>query len=134
MPLENITNIFENTPFNKHLGIKFEKIEEDSMVCSIKITTSHLNVNNSVHGGVFFSILDSVMGATIRTVVNQPIVTVNMSINYFAPLMNGEEMMATAKILQLGNSIVTAEGLVEDSKGSVVAKSIGTFKIMRMNR
>jgi acyl-CoA thioesterase len=57
-----------------------------------------------------------------------------MSINYFAPLMNGEEMMATAKILQQGNSIVTAEGLVNDSKGSVVAKSIGTFKIMQMNR
>jgi uncharacterized protein (TIGR00369 family) len=132
MLLEEIKNYFKNSPYNKHLGIKFEKFEEDSVVCSIKIATSHLNVNHSVHGGVYFSILDSVMGATIRTVVNQPIVTVNMSINYFAPLKKGEEMVATAKILQRGNSIVTMEGLVEDTKGRLLAKSIGTFKLIRI--
>jgi acyl-coenzyme A thioesterase PaaI-like protein len=38
-------------------------------------------------------------------------------------------MYATAKIVQRGKSIVTAEGEVIDFKGTVLAKTIGTFKI-----
>lgn len=129
--MEDIKQVYVNSPFNKYLGIKLKTFEEGSVIYSLKITPSLLNVNQSVHGGVYFSILDSVMGATIRTVTKQPIVTVNMSIHYFAPVMNGETMIASAKIIQRGNSIVTAEGVIEDSSGKLLGKSIGTFKIIR---
>jgi len=122
--------IYENSPFNKYIGLKLEKFEVGAVVYSLKTTPSHLNVNQAVHGGVFFSMLDSVTGATIRSVTKQPIVTVNMSIHYFAPAMGGETLTASAKVIQQGKSIVTAEGVIEDSIGKVLAKSIGTFKIM----
>jgi uncharacterized protein (TIGR00369 family) len=131
---ENMREIYENSPFNKYLGLKLEKFEEGAVVYSLKITPSHLNVNQGVHGGVFFSMLDSVTGATIRSVTIQPIVTVNMSIHYFAPAKNEETLTASAKIIQQGNSIVTAEGIIEDSGGEVLAKSVGTFKIIHPNR
>lgn len=123
--------IYENSPFNNYLGFKLEKFEEGSVVYSLKTTPSHLNVNQAVHGGVFFSLLDSVTGATIRSVTKQPIVTVNMSIHYFTPAKQGETLTATAKVIQQGNSIVTAEGIIEDSVGNILAKSIGTFKKIR---
>lgn len=129
--MDNIRQIYDSSPFNKFLGIKLEKFEEGSVIYSLKITPSHLNVNQSVHGGVYFSILDSVMGATIRTVIKKPIVTVNMSINYFAPVTNGETMVASGKVIQRGNSIITAEGVIEDSNGKLLGKSIGTFKVIR---
>lgn len=129
--IEVIRQIFENSPFNQFIGIQLEKFEEGSVICSLKITPSHLNVNQSVHGGVYFSILDSVMGATIRSVTKQPIVTVNMNMHFIAPVMDGETMMATAHIVQQGNSIVTAEGVIKDSNGNLLGKSIGTFKILR---
>ena len=81
---------------------------------------------------MFFSLLDSVTGATIRSVIKQPIVTVNMSIHYFSSAGLGETMTASAKVIQKGNSIVTAEGIIEDSAGNILAKSIGTFKKIRV--
>jgi uncharacterized protein (TIGR00369 family) len=128
---EEMREIYENSPFNNYLGIKLEKFEEGAIVYTLNITQSHLNVNQAVHGGVFFSLLDSVTGATIRSVIKQPIVTVNMSIHYFAPAQHGETLTASAKVIQQGNSIVTAEGIITDSVGNVLAKSIGTFKKIR---
>ena len=128
---EEMREIYENSPFNNYLGIKLEKFEEGSVTYTLKTTQSHLNVNQAIHGGVFFSLLDSVTGATIRSVIKQPIVTVNMSIHYFAPAKNGELLTASAKIIQQGNSIVTAEASIVDSVGNVLAKSIGTFKKIR---
>ena len=130
--LEEQRKIYENSPFNNHLGIKLEKLEGDSVIYTLEINPTHLNVNQGVHGGVYFSILDSVMGATIRSVVKQPIVTINMSINYFAPASNEDVLKASAKVLQRGRSIVTAEGSIEDADGRLLAKSIGTFKMIRV--
>lgn len=129
--MEDMRQIYENSPFNNFLGIKLKEFEEGSVVYSLKVTPAHLNVNQGVHGGVYFSILDSVMGATIRTVIKQPIVTVNVTINYFAPVKNGETMIARANVIQHGKSIMTAEGIIEDSNGQLLAKATGTFKRIR---
>lgn len=129
--LEEQRKIYGNSPFNNHLGIKLDTLEEGTVIYTLEINPMHLNVNQGVHGGVYFSILDSVMGATIRSIVKQPIVTINMSINFFAPASNEDKLKASAKVLQRGTSIVTAEGNVEDAGGRLLAKSIGTFKIIR---
>ena len=132
--IEDLKDIYGSSPFNNFIGIKLEELEEGYVVYSLKIATHHKNVNQSVHGGVFFSILDSVMGATVRTITKQPITTINSSINYFAPLREGDQIFASAKVVQCGKSIATAEGEVKDCNGTVLAKTIGTFKIIRLNK
>jgi uncharacterized protein (TIGR00369 family) len=129
--IENLREIYEGSPFNKFVGIKLEEFEEGYVVYSLKIGPHHKNVNQSVHGGVFFSILDSVMGATVRSITKQPITTINSSINFFAPLCDGDQIFASAKVVQCGKTIATAEAEVKNCKGAVLAKSIGTFKIIR---
>jgi uncharacterized protein (TIGR00369 family) len=132
--MEDMRKIYESSPFNNHIGIKLEKFEEGAVVYSIKVEPHHKNVNGAVHGGVYFSILDSVMGATIRSITKQPITTINSSINFFASFKEGEKMFAAAKVVQLGKSIVTAEGEITDCNGTVLAKTIGTFKIIRLKK
>lgn len=41
---EDIRGICENSPFNKQLGIKLEKIEEGSVVYSLATTPLHLSL------------------------------------------------------------------------------------------
>ena len=132
--MEDLRRIYETSPFNNFVGNKLEELEEGYVVYSLKIAPHHKNVNQAVHGGVFFSILDSVMGATVRSITKQPIATINSSINFFAPLREGDQIFASAKVVQCGKSIVTAEGEVKDCNGTVLAKSIGTFKIIRFNK
>ena len=132
--IEDLRDIYERSPFNNFIGNKLEMLEEGHVVYSLKIEPHHKNVNQAVHGGVFFSILDSVMGATVRSVTKQPITTINSSINFFAPLREGNQIFASSKVVQCGKSIVTAEGEIKDCNGTVLAKTIGTFKIIRLNK
>lgn len=129
--IEHQEDLFINSPFNKHIGIEVKHFLEGDVVLQLTIKDSHLNVNDTAHGGVYFSLLDSVMGATVRSTVKNPITTISMNINYFSPIKEQDIITATAKIIQKGNSIVTAEGEVSDKSGKVVSKAIGTFKIMR---
>lgn len=129
--LEDLKQIFESGSFNHYIGLKIEKVEEGSVLYTITIQPHHLNVNGTVHGGVYFSILDTVIGITIRSITRQPNVTVNMNIHYFAPAMLGETLTATAKIIQKGRSIVTAEGELKNEKDDLLAKAVGTFKLRK---
>ena len=132
--IETIKQVFENSGFNNYLGLELERLEEGLAVYSILIQPNHLNVNQTVHGGVYFSVLDTVIGITIRSACRQPNVTVNMNIHYFAPARIGETLKATAKILQKGKSIVTAEGEIKNANGDLLAKAVGTFKIRYNNQ
>ncbi len=129
--IEHQEDLFINSPFNKHLGMKVKHFSEGDVVLQLTIKDSHLNVNDTAHGGVYFSLLDSVMGATVRSTVKNPITTISMNINYFSPIKEQDIVTAKAKIIQKGNSIVTAEGEISDETGKVISKAIGTFKIMR---
>lgn len=129
--IDELKEIYETSPFNNYLGIKLEKYEEGSVVYSIKVTPDHKNVNKAIHGGVYFSILDTVMGATVRSVTKNPITTINSTINFIAPLKEGDQMIASANLVRSGKSIAFAEGELKDCNGLVLAKSVGTFKIIK---
>ncbi|WP_077213218.1 PaaI family thioesterase [Bacillus dakarensis] len=121
------------SPFNNFLGVKIERPEKGVVHCSLQIGPHHKNANDVVHGGVYFSILDTVMGATIKTVTNKSTVTINSSINFLAPLKEGDTLYATAKVVKVGKSIITAEGEIRDCKDTLLAITIGTFKVIRPN-
>ena len=129
--MEELRKIYESSPFNNDLGIRLESFEEGAVCYSLMVSHRHQNVNNAVHGGVYFSILDSVMGATIRSVTRQRIVTINSTIHFLAPLTEGNKIVAKAVIIQKGKSIVTAEGYVSDAAGTPLARMVGTFKIIK---
>lgn len=130
--IEELKKLYETSPFNNYLGIQLEKYEEGAVVYSIKITHNHKNINDAVHGGVYFSILDTVMGATVRSVTKKPITTVNSTVTFIAPLTEGDQMIASANVVKSGKSIAFAEGEVKDSNGTILAKSVGTFKIINI--
>ena len=129
--LDYVRKLFENSAFNQHLNIKTDIFEAGNVRCTLHIKDHHLNVNEAVHGGVLFSLLDSVMGATIRSKAGSPLVTVNMSVHYLAAVFAGEKLTARAEITHLGRSLVTAEGFLEGEDGLSKAKAIGTFKLLK---
>ena len=79
---------------------------------------------------MYFSILDAVMGATVRSITKKPITTINSTINFISPLTEGDQMIASANLIKSGKNIAFAEGEVRDCNGLILASSVGTFKIM----
>ncbi|MEH7309017.1 PaaI family thioesterase [Neobacillus drentensis] len=117
--------------FDVSLGFDMIQLDEGEIILELPVSSSNLNPNGTLHGGVYASLLDIVIGVNIRNLVGHPLVTVNLNISYFAPAVEGEKIIASAKILHQGYKNVAAEGEIRNFEGKLLAKGIGTFKVLR---
>ncbi|MEH7306324.1 PaaI family thioesterase [Neobacillus drentensis] len=120
----------QRNSFDRKIGVQINQFEEGNIVLELPVTPYLLNPINTVHGGVYAVLLDTVMGITARSFTDCSLVTVNLNINYLEPTQEGEKMVAKANIIRHGTSLVTAEGEVRDSTGKLLAIATGTFKMM----
>ncbi|MGM9928459.1 MAG: PaaI family thioesterase [Bacillus sp. (in: firmicutes)] len=127
---EQAKSIYLDSPFNNLIGITIEEFTEEQVVYSLLVTEKHMNVNGTLHGGVYFTMLDTTVGALARVKAGYPVVTINMNINYFSAVMKGETIKAFAKILREGRNIIAAEGELVKEDGEIAAKATGTFKVL----
>jgi len=116
--------------------LRGEEISKDVTVeVEMPVDRKHLSSHYAVHGGVIALLVDSTMGYAVFTVVKplQLCSTIEFKISYFKPVLEGQIMVAQAKLLHVGRSHVTVECevLVE---GQAVAKAIGTFNLYTRSR
>lgn len=128
--LQNIRVSFEKSPFFSYMGFEIIDFQEDKVLIKLEINEHLLNVNETLHGGVHGAMLDQVLGMKTQITTKAKCATINLNINYLAPSTEGT-IFATAKIVQQGYRIVTAEGEIYDEQGKTLAKAIGTFKLFR---
>ena len=117
-------------PFSNYLKFNM-KIINNEVVTTLRVEDYHLNVKNTVHGGVIATMLDNVIGDSIAIEVNCSVITINLTINYVAPVKVNSLLTATGKVIKQGYRIAMAEGTIMDEEGNLIAKGSGTFKIIR---
>lgn len=130
MVIQNIRESFEKSPFFIYMGFEILDFREDKVLIKLDINEHLLNVNRTLHGGVHGAMLDQVLGMTTRITTKTRCQTINLNINFLAPSSSGV-LYATGKIVQQGYRIVTVEGEIFDAQEIIVAKGIGTFKLIR---
>lgn len=130
MVIQNIRESFEKSPFFIYMGFEILDFREDKVLIKLDINEHLLNVNRTLHGGVHGAMLDQVLGMTTRVTTKTRCATINLNINFLAPSSSGV-LYATGKIVQQGYRIVTVEGEIFDEQEIIVAKGIGTFKLIR---
>ncbi len=84
-------------------------------------------VAGRLHGGIIATLADTAMGWAVIS-LGRPCVTVEMNLNYVAPVFQGTEMIAHAKVIHAGKNTVITEAELS-AQGTLVAKSRGTFFI-----
>lgn len=126
--IDNIREIFDVSPFLNHMGTEIVDCPDGSRQLELVVRDELLNVNKTVHGGVYATLLDTIIGITIRSQVQKPVATMNLTIHYLAPISEGK-MIATANILQAGYRTVIAEAMILDNTGKLLSKASGTFKV-----
>ncbi|MEK4425789.1 PaaI family thioesterase [Solibacillus sp. FSL K6-1523] len=130
MKIDTIRKNFNQNEFINLIGFESENLEERAIKLKLSIREELLNNNGSLHGGVHATMLDTILGMTIRYKTKLPCTTINLNINYLNTATS-DEVYATGKILRQGYKNVTAEGEMYDSNGVLLAKAIGTFKLLR---
>ncbi len=113
------------------LGMRVEGLEEGKSRLVLPVERKLLNAGGVVHGGALASLADAAIAAALATLMDlerETMITVEMKINYLAPVRDGW-VSAEGKVIQKGKSIAVGEACLYDSGGRMVAKATATFMI-----
>ena len=121
-----------NNPFWSLLGMEILGIKKGWAKIRLPFTKKLTNGIGVAHGGAIFSPADSAVGMALigLTARDENISTLEMKINYFKPLAEGE-IIAEAKIVHKGTMTAIGDVEVRDGNGNLIAKGLTTYAITK---
>jgi len=116
-------------PYVAELGMNTEALGEGTARLSMPLAAHLLNSFGSAHGGAIMSLLDVALCTAARTLHpdSAGVMTIDMSTSFLGA-GTGARLIAEARVLRNGRSIVFVEGEAKNEDGSLVAKAIGTVR------
>lgn len=121
---------FEESPFWKHMGITFDRFEPGDVIIKMPVKKELGNSNGVMHGGALTSILDSIIGATIRSTREVRVATISLTTQFIAPVEEGT-LYARATLINDGKRIQYVESKAFNERDETVGTALGTFAILK---
>lgn len=119
-------------PLRGFLGMELTGDEPGTGVAHVDVGPEHLNPNGVVHGAVLFALVDTAMGKSTMSVVDEPgryCASIEVSLRFIRPAVAGR-LTATATVVKRGRNVVHLEARVEGDDERLVATAAGTFAIL----
>jgi uncharacterized protein (TIGR00369 family) len=100
---------------------------------SCRADKRHLNPLGGVHGGFAATVLDSVTGCAVHTMLEADTGygTVDLNIKMLRAVPMDKELVAEGRIIHLSKKIGVSEGSLKDSEGNLYALAAATCMIYR---
>ena len=113
-----------------YIGIEPVLIQRDKVIGRITPRPELMNSWDSVHGGVVMTALDCIMSIAARTAHQHDggALTVEMKTSFIAAAVG--TIHRRGALLHGGKSMQFCEGEARDEQGKLLAKSLGTFKLL----
>lgn len=124
----DIEGFFEGMPFADLLGIEVTEAADGHAKGRVEMRPE-LSWNEDrivAHGGVTFTLADTVGGAALVSVVDQPVPTIDMRIDYLEAATG--DLRAEADVVRIGGEVGTVDVVVFDEEGTTVADVRGVYK------
>jgi uncharacterized protein (TIGR00369 family) len=122
-----------HVPFIAHLGVEAKEISQGEVEAELVLQPHHLNPMGVSHGGILMTLLDFTMAMSAKSKAQHAGagLTIDMSIAF---MKGGKtKLIARGKVLRSGRSIHFCEATVTDVTGELVAKAMGTFKLVEVS-
>ena len=103
-------------------------MEPGRAVCHIDVEHIHLNGNETLHGGVYASLLDNAMGLAVAALVGLRAATIGLDVHFLGAVREGR-ITCSAEVVHRTRRIATVEAKVRDGDDKLVAMGTGTFRI-----
>ena len=119
-------------PLRRFLGMELTGDEPGTGFAHVDVGAEHLNPNGVVHGAVLFALVDTAMGKSTMSVVDEPgryCASIEVSLRFIRPAIGGR-LTATTTVVKRGRSVVHLEGRVAGEDERLVATAAGTFAIL----
>jgi uncharacterized protein (TIGR00369 family) len=100
---------------------------------SAKADKRHTNPLGGVHGGFAATVLDSVTGCAVHTLLEAGTSygTIDLDIKMIKSIPMEKELVAEGKVIHLSKKIGVAEGTLKDADGNLYALATATCMIYR---
>ena len=117
-------------PFADHLGIRLVEATKTHSVIALERRPELVNSVGGMHGGVLMTMLDLVMTVAVRAHygVASSVITIDMSVGFISPA--GDIVYSEGRVLHAGKSLCFCESEARDGDGKILAKAIGTFRLV----
>ncbi|MBL7922974.1 MAG: hotdog fold thioesterase [Bacteroidia bacterium] len=120
-----VERMYSQDWFSQWLGIERVLVEPGKCILKMSIRKEMLNGFSIAHGGITFSLADSALAFAANS-HGQRSVSVETSISHTEPLMEHDEIIATAHELNRTNKIAIYQVTVSNQHGRTVALFKGT--------
>lgn len=120
-------------PIAKLMGFMMRSVEPGVIGMAFEPHESLENPMGLLHGGAAATLLDTVMGCAISTLLpaGQGAVTLDLKLTYLRPLSARSGLVsAEGKVIKLGRQTSYAEGFVRDSAGQLAVHATATFAMV----
>lgn len=119
-----------HSPFIEHCGIVAVEREPGLARARVELTPPLLNAAGNGHGGLLMTLFDVTLAAAARSTRSAAtsVATVDLNVSFLEPA-NGV-LDCEGRVLRAGSSLVFCEGEIRDAAGELVAKAMGTFKLL----
>lgn len=115
-----------NQGFIKKIGFTLTEIREGYAKGELILTPMHGNPIGSTHGGVIFSIADTVGGAA-ATSRGRMVTTVSGNINYLSPAMNCKKLIGESREIKTGKKMCVYEVAITNESDKIIAMATMTY-------
>lgn len=126
---QQMEEYFETMPFLEQIGIEKAVVEDGTAEFYVPYDESITN-HTVVHGGVMATLVDATVAGAIHsdaeaTLEEMEPLTINMDVNYHAPVTGGD-IVASASLVQRGGTIAVGEAEVRND-GDLAVSGTATY-------
>lgn len=115
------------------MGMSNLDVSEGIVKLTCRATDRHCNPMGGVHGGFAATVLDSVTGCAVHSLLEAGAAygTVDLSVKMMRPVPKDQQLIAEARVTHISRAIGIAEGTVMDQEGNLLASGSATCYIKR---
>ncbi|RZH27532.1 PaaI family thioesterase [Acinetobacter pittii] len=118
---------------SKTIPMQPTEISEGSVTFKAQADQNHLNPLGGVHGGFAATVLDSVTGCAVHTMLPAGVGygTIDLNVKMCRPIPQNQALIATGKVINLSKNLAISEGKIIDEEGKLYAYATATCMIIR---
>ena len=100
---------------------------------TVKADQRHLNPLGGVHGGFAATVLDSVTGCAVHSMLEASVGygTSDLNIKMCRPIPQNKELQAVGNVINISKNLGISEGKITDEDGKIYAHATATCMIIR---
>jgi uncharacterized protein (TIGR00369 family) len=99
---------------------------------SIAVSAEYFHAAHSIHGSVYFKLLDDACFFAVSSIVEEVFVYTTSFVTYITRPVSTGHLTAKGRVTHEGKTLFLAEAHIEDAEGKEVARGSGSFMRSRI--